>query len=118
MVRSYRNNQLRWVPGEAVERFGQVSFKVKLSDGSTRRCHVDQLRKRSKPSREVGSSGPVETSQDQNDTDSASSVSEEGSERELAMPVATSAISTSISPTVPSLSMTLSESISPATLST
>ena len=36
----------RWLPGVVQQKTGPVSFRVKLNDGRMRRCHQDQLRKR------------------------------------------------------------------------
>ena len=44
-VRNYRS-RVKWLPGEIHEKTGPVSFKVKLVDGRIRRCHQDQIRKR------------------------------------------------------------------------
>ena len=35
-----------WLPAEIVKITGPVSFRVRLTDGRTRRCHQDQLRVR------------------------------------------------------------------------
>ena len=45
-VRNYHQGD-RWLPGIVTEKTGPVSFKVKLTTGQNRRCHQDQLRKRS-----------------------------------------------------------------------
>ena len=45
-VRNYQSGK-SWLPGEVQERTGPVSFRVKMQDGRLRRCHVDQMRKRS-----------------------------------------------------------------------
>ena len=47
MVRSYLSGHVRWVPGEVTSKFGPVSYQVKLSDGVTKKCHIDQLQRRS-----------------------------------------------------------------------
>ena len=47
MVRSYLSGHIRWVPGEVTSKFGPVSYQVKLSDGVTKKCHIDQLQRRS-----------------------------------------------------------------------
>ena len=44
-VRNYHQGN-RWLPGVIEQRTGPVSFRVKLTDGRTRRCHQDQVRKR------------------------------------------------------------------------
>ena len=44
-VRNYHHGD-RWLPGVIQQRTGPVSFGVKLNDGRMRRCHQDQLRKR------------------------------------------------------------------------
>ena len=46
-VRNYRSGGEKWLPGVIQEETGPVSFRVKLSDGQQRRCHLDQVRKRS-----------------------------------------------------------------------
>ena len=46
-VRNYRPSGEKWLPGVIQEETGPVSFRVKLSDGQQRRCHLDQVRKRS-----------------------------------------------------------------------
>ena len=45
-VRNYHHGD-RWLPGCIEQRTGPVSFKVRLEDGRTRRCHQDQVRNRS-----------------------------------------------------------------------
>ena len=47
MVRSYLSGHVRWVPGEVTSKFGPVSYQVKLLDGVTKKCHIDQLQHRS-----------------------------------------------------------------------
>ena len=44
-VRNYHGGE-KWLPGVIEKRTGPVSFLVKLSDGRDRRCHQDQVRKR------------------------------------------------------------------------
>ena len=44
-VRNYHQGN-RWLPGVISQKTGPVSFRVKLADGRERRCHQDQLRKR------------------------------------------------------------------------
>ena len=43
-----RNHQgrIKWLPGVIQQKTGPVSFEVKLTDGRIRRCHQDQVRKR------------------------------------------------------------------------
>ena len=48
----------KWLPGVISKRTGPVSFVVQLSDGRERRCHQDQLQKRTV---EVIVDSPVET---------------------------------------------------------
>ena len=48
----------KWLPGVISKRTGPVSFVVQLSDGCERRCHQDQLQKRTV---EVTVDSPVET---------------------------------------------------------
>ena len=48
----------KWLPGVISKRTGPVSFVVQLSDGRERRCHQDQLQKRTV---EVTVDSPVET---------------------------------------------------------
>ena len=45
-VRNYQPGS-SWLPGEVQERTGPVSFRIKMQDGRIRRCHVNQVRKRS-----------------------------------------------------------------------
>ena len=45
-VRNYQSGE-RWVPGVIEDLTGPVSFRVKLSDGRVRCCHLDQVRTRS-----------------------------------------------------------------------
>ena len=45
-VRNYHQEN-RWLPGVNEQRTGPVSFRVKRTDGRTRRCHQDQVRTRS-----------------------------------------------------------------------
>jgi hypothetical protein len=45
-VRNYHQGD-RWLPGVIEQKTGPVSFRVKLNDGRTRRCHQDQVRNRS-----------------------------------------------------------------------
>ena len=45
-VRNYHQGD-RWLPGVIEQKTGPVSFRVKLTDGRMRRCHQDQVRKRS-----------------------------------------------------------------------
>ena len=45
-VRNYHHGN-RWIPGTVEQKNGPVSFRVKLTDGRDRRCHQDQLCKRS-----------------------------------------------------------------------
>ena len=45
-VRNYQSGR-SWLPGEVQEITGPVSVRVKLQDGRLRRCHLDQVRKRS-----------------------------------------------------------------------
>lgn len=44
-VRNYHHGK-RWLPGEIERITGPVSFLVKLNDGRQRRCHQDQIRRR------------------------------------------------------------------------
>ena len=44
-VRNYHRGE-RWLPGVIVKETGPVSFLVRLADGN-RRCHQDQVRRRS-----------------------------------------------------------------------
>ena len=37
----------KWLPGVVQQKTGPVSYRVKLNNGKTRRCHQDQVRKRS-----------------------------------------------------------------------
>ena len=37
----------KWLPGVIKQKSGPVSYRVKLANGKTRRCHQDQVRKRS-----------------------------------------------------------------------
>ena len=37
----------KWLPGVIQKKTGPVSFVVKLTDGRVRRCHQDQVRRRS-----------------------------------------------------------------------
>ena len=45
-VRNYHQGG-RWLPGIIEQKTGPVSFRVNLTDGRMRRCHQDQIRKRS-----------------------------------------------------------------------
>ena len=45
-VRNYHGGD-RWIPGVIQKKTGPVSLLVRLSDGRERRCHLDQVRKRS-----------------------------------------------------------------------
>ena len=36
----------QWSPGEVIAKSGPVSYRVRLTDGRERRCHVEQIRKR------------------------------------------------------------------------
>ena len=45
-VRNYQQGR-SWLPGVIQERTGPVSFRVRMQDGRIRRCHLDQVRKRS-----------------------------------------------------------------------
>lgn len=40
-------NKFKWIPGEVIERVGNVIYNVLLSDGKLIRAHANQLRKRS-----------------------------------------------------------------------
>ena len=44
-VRDYQTGE-HWLPGVICTKIGPVSFIVKLTDGRERRCHQDQIRKR------------------------------------------------------------------------
>ena len=52
MVKNGRNKLPAWVPGTIVEQLGEVTFMVKFPDGTTRKCHINQLRKLGTPSTE------------------------------------------------------------------
>ena len=43
MVKNGRNKLPAWVPGTIVEQLGEVTFMVKFPDGTTRKCHINQL---------------------------------------------------------------------------
>ena len=45
-VKNYHHGD-KWLPGVIQKKTGPVSFVVKLTDGRVRRCHQDQLRRRS-----------------------------------------------------------------------
>ena len=45
-VRNYHHGD-KWLPGVIEQKTGPVSYRVKLTNGKTRRCHQDQVRKRS-----------------------------------------------------------------------
>ena len=45
-VRNYHRGS-RWLPGRIERQTGPISFRVKLTNGQSRRCHQDQIRKRS-----------------------------------------------------------------------
>ena len=45
-VKNYHHGD-KWLPGMIQKKTGPVSFVVKLTDGRVRRCHQDQLRRRS-----------------------------------------------------------------------
>ena len=45
-VRNYHQGD-KWLPGVISEKTGPVSFKVTMTTGQDRRCHQDQIRKRS-----------------------------------------------------------------------
>ena len=45
-VRNYHRGS-RWLPGRIERQMGPISFRVKLTNGQSRRCHQDQIRKRS-----------------------------------------------------------------------
>ena len=44
LIRMHRQDQ--WKSGKVVERSGPLSYRVELSDGPLRKCHVDQMRKK------------------------------------------------------------------------
>ena len=44
-VKNYRPG-VKWLPGVIVKKTGPVSFLVRLGDGHEKRCHQDQIRKR------------------------------------------------------------------------
>ena len=46
MIRNYQTGK-HWLPGVICTKTGPVSLVVKLTDGRERRCHKDQIRKRS-----------------------------------------------------------------------
>ena len=46
MVRNYRDNHVTWLPGSIMKKLGQVTFVVILDNGSQRKCHIDQIRRR------------------------------------------------------------------------
>ena len=48
MVKNYTGDHRSWLPGMVIEKHGTVMFLVKLTNGTTRRCHIDQLRRREK----------------------------------------------------------------------
>ena len=45
-VRNYHHGD-KWLPGTVEQKTGPVSYRVRLANGKTRRCHQDQVRKRS-----------------------------------------------------------------------
>ena len=45
-VRNYHQGD-KWLPGVISKKTGPVSFKVTMTTGQDRRCHQDQIRKRS-----------------------------------------------------------------------
>ena len=45
-VRNYHRGN-KWIPGVIQQKTGPVSYRVKLANGNIRRCHQDQIRKRS-----------------------------------------------------------------------
>ena len=45
-VRNYHRGN-KWIPGVIQQKTGPVSYRVKLANGTIRRCHQDQVRKRS-----------------------------------------------------------------------
>lgn len=46
MVKNDRDKQPAWFQGTITEKLGNVTFMVKLANGTSRKCHIDQLRKR------------------------------------------------------------------------
>jgi hypothetical protein len=46
MVKNYTRDHQSWLPGVVTEKYGTVMFVVKLTNGTSRRCHIDQLRRR------------------------------------------------------------------------
>ena len=46
MVRNYRDKHVTWLPGSITKKLGQVTFVVILNNGSQRKSHIDQIRRR------------------------------------------------------------------------